>query len=643
MKRTYSFINIAAALTNLLLIGCAEADSYGDKLAKESYLKVDKTSVSLSGNSSESVQVSASENLNWEAVNVPSWINLSTKSSRGSASITITPNEDNPSTTERQASVNLKSKVYDLTTSIQVTQAGTFLTSNTKSIEFPLDGGSESVSFDTNAKWTITGLPDWIACDTKSGNAGQNTLTFTTQKNTKDKVKSDKIVISAANKATSLSIDVTQTDLQLKVNKTSLTFTPKEGEEKVNVTANSVWTATSDKTWCIVTPASSSSNGTLTIKVLANTGKDERSAKITLTSGEVKRTIDVKQEAEPLLDTKEIGFSFGSTGGTAIINISSNVTWTITCNEKWVHLNESTNNSSTYNGKGDAIVKIYVDENKEAVDRNSVLTLKSGTITKSITIAQEGLFDVTSSLSFTADGSNQKITITAVSTREWRITRKNTDTWVHLNTSTNTSNTYDGKGGKSVTIYVDKNTGTSARSCELTVTSGKITKTVKVTQAVKPVEMDLKEMLERPLGTLYGAHFTLYSYSVVKNKVKEKYTINEDNSYFSLWANKNTNLQNLVYKGIPFYNLYVFNNNSTNKVDDVIYEFQIEKSKLSTSKSFSVLMEMKNDLEALGIKMSSKVNSRYSYNYEGSSKGVLYYLRLDESTTHYRYLIQMSL
>lgn len=75
---------------------------------------------------------------------------------------------------------------------------------------------------------------------------------------------------------------------------------------------------------------------------------------------------------------------------TLYIKASSSRSWTITKSDTWVHLGSSSNTYSTYSGKGEENVYIYVDKNTYSWSRSSVLTIKCGTQSKSITITQDG-------------------------------------------------------------------------------------------------------------------------------------------------------------------------------------------------------------------------------------------------------------
>ena len=84
-------------------------------------------------------------------------------------------------------------------------------------------------------------------------------------------------------------------DPYLTVDKSSLSFDYSGSSSTFSISSNVSWTVTSSATWCTVSPASGSNNGTVTVKVSENTTTADRSATITVTGGGITRTISVTQ------------------------------------------------------------------------------------------------------------------------------------------------------------------------------------------------------------------------------------------------------------------------------------------------------------------------------------------------------------
>lgn len=70
------------------------------------------------------------------------------------------------------------------------------------------------------------------------------------------------------------------------------------GTLKVDITCTGTWTASSNaKSWCTVTPQTGVESQTIAIQVAVNLEQTARTAKVTVTSGEISKIITVSQEA----------------------------------------------------------------------------------------------------------------------------------------------------------------------------------------------------------------------------------------------------------------------------------------------------------------------------------------------------------
>lgn len=97
--------------------------------------------------------------------------------------------------------------------------------------------------------------------------------------------------------------------LEIAVDQKALSFEKAGGSKTVKVTTTVAWTATSDASWCTVSPANLTGDGDLTVNATANDGA-VRSAKITITNGSgLKATITVSQAGESTGGGNEIFIS----------------------------------------------------------------------------------------------------------------------------------------------------------------------------------------------------------------------------------------------------------------------------------------------------------------------------------------------
>ena len=329
------------------------------------------------------------------------------------------------------------------------------------------------------------------------------------------------------------------------------------------------------------------------------------------------------------LSVSPASLSFTANGGTKTINITSSSSWTASSDQSWLTVSPAA-------GSNDAEVTVKAEANTSTSPRTAKITVTDGETSQVIDVTQAGenvsLSVSKSSLSFTEAGGSESVTIT--SNTSWTVT--SSQSWLTV------SPTY-GTGTKSVTIKADANTNTSSRTATVTVIYDSFTRTINVTQAGKPAtqELVLKEMLQRPFGTVYGAAFTVYTYTEVKNKVKETYTIDEDNDGFWIWGTENASLSNMTYQGIPCHALSIDKYSSKNAVSSVYYIFEIDKSKFSTP--YTTIRKMVDDFKAMGITMTIETNTgSYTLSkYSGSISIANYYVEASEYSASYQFIVSM--
>lgn len=84
------------------------------------------------------------------------------------------------------------------------------LTVNSSAISFTNDGGSQAVSFTTNADWTAKADQSWITLSAEAGTAGNATLTITVAANTEYATRSGKVTVTAGTVQTVFNVSQTE-------------------------------------------------------------------------------------------------------------------------------------------------------------------------------------------------------------------------------------------------------------------------------------------------------------------------------------------------------------------------------------------------------------------------------------------------
>lgn len=151
------------------------------------------------------------------------------------------------------------------------------------------------------------------------------------------------------------------------------------------ITSNSAWTASSNQSWCTVTPPSGSGNSTLTATYTENTSTSQRVATLTVTvTGLSPVNVTVTQSGAALYlsvlpPNQNVTFADGST----MFNVSTNGDWTAISDVSWCTVNPS--------GSGNGTITASYTENPSSSDRVATITVSAqGTLTETVTVTQEG-------------------------------------------------------------------------------------------------------------------------------------------------------------------------------------------------------------------------------------------------------------
>lgn len=244
------------------------------------------------------------------------------------------------------------------------------------------------------------------------------------------------------------------------------------------------WSAGDNASWLAVSPASGTSNGTMTVTAatgslsagtyhatiaLGATGTSQRQIPVTFTVTTAPPSISLNRDS--------LAYS-GVQGGTApagqSVAVISNASWTATDNAPWLTLTPS---SGVGNGTISAIVSL---ENASVGTSNATITVTAGSTAKAIgvtlTISAASLTVTPGSLAFTATqgaANPSPQTITLSSAGAWTVS--DNASWLSL------SPTSGSKGGKVVASVNTANVKPGTNSAVITVTSGGVTRVVNAT------------------------------------------------------------------------------------------------------------------------------------------------------------------
>lgn len=139
--------------------------------------------------------------------------------------------------------------------------------------------------------------------------------------------------------------------------------------------------------WCSVTPTSGNKGThTLTITATTNETYDERNAKVTIKAGTTAQSFVVTQKQKNGLTVTSNKVEVGAEGGDIAIEIKANVKFEYEIEEAaktWISSSESRALTAS-------TLKFKVTENEGTSKREGKITIRSGELSETVTVYQEG-------------------------------------------------------------------------------------------------------------------------------------------------------------------------------------------------------------------------------------------------------------
>lgn len=197
----------------------------------------------------------------------------------------------------------------------------------------------------------------------------------------------------------------------LTVDQTAVSFTDAGGSETVSLTTNKPWAASSNQSWCKVSPSAGeeASSSRINITCDANTTYDARNCTITFTCADKTTTVNVSQATNNGLQVSQTSYELTKAAQQLNIQVQANVKFSVDVDngcKEWIKYN-------TTKGLTSSTVVLDIAENKTYDSREGKVTIKQdgGSLSSTLTIKQsqlDGLFITTPEYNL----SNEKHTLT---------------------------------------------------------------------------------------------------------------------------------------------------------------------------------------------------------------------------------------
>lgn len=174
---------------------------------------------------------------------------------------------------------------------------------------------------------------------------------------------------------------------ELSVSPESLYFPGDGGSQKLNITSNTTWMASTDEDWVSVSSSIKEGNYSLTVTVTANRSMlNMRHATLTITDGINTKTVTIEQDpgTEKLnVNVERLDFSYS--GGSQYVEVDSDTDWTVTSEDSWCKVSKTSNTR----------FRVNVEGNNSYSSRQTTINVKGNLMTVKIMVEQAEISEPT--------------------------------------------------------------------------------------------------------------------------------------------------------------------------------------------------------------------------------------------------------
>jgi hypothetical protein len=313
----------------------------------------------------------------WTATSNQTWCTV-TPSGTGNGTVTATCTQ-NTTTSLRSATITVT--VTGLTpVTVTVNQAAPTLSVLPSNQNVMAASGTTPFTVTSNSAWTVSSDQTWCTVTPSGTGNGTVTATYTANTLTTQRIANVTVTVSGV---TPIVVTVTQAGAApiLSVTPSDRPVLPATGNTTFNVTSNTSWTASSDQTWCTVTP-SGSGNGTITATYTVNNTSLQRVASITVTATGLTPIVVTVTQAAPTLSVTPSNQSVTYALGSTAFTVTSNTSWTVSSDQTWCTVTPS--------GSGNGTITANYTENTTFFPRIANVTVNvTGLTPIVVTVSQD--------------------------------------------------------------------------------------------------------------------------------------------------------------------------------------------------------------------------------------------------------------
>ena len=448
----------------------------------------------LSTSGSTSFDVIA--NIDWTASSNQTWCTISPSSGTGNGTVSVNWSV-NSLIVSRTATITVSggglSKTYT------VTQAAA-----SKSLELsastanPLStGGSTSFDVIANIDWTTSSNQTWCTISPNSSSSN-GTIVANWTANPLFVSRTATITVSGGGLSKTYTVTQAAAPKNLQLSASAANPLSTSGSTSFDVIANIDWTASSNQTWCTISPSSGSDNGTIIVNWTTNPLIVSRTATITVSGSGLSKTYTLTQIAAPKsLELSASAVNPLSTSGGTTFDVISNIDWTASSSQTWCTISPSS-------GSNNGTIIVDWTDNVSTISRTAIITVSGGGLSKTYTVTQAAAPKILELSTSAANplSTSGSTTFDVIANIDWAVSSN--QTWCTISPSSGSNN-------GTIIVNWTNNVSTISRTAIITVSGGGLSKTYTVTQAAAPKSLELSASAANPLSTSGSTTFDVIS------------------------------------------------------------------------------------------------------------------------------------
>lgn len=283
-------------MITLVLFACGGGDDGDAPSGGNEYLNVSKDIVVSQGNTTTTLQISASPSLDWNISCDQQWVRFSQQSGRGTSNVTVTVTANPSSTESRSAIIVVSSKSYSRECTLKQEPNAAYVDLSVTSLGFTGSAGSQQFTVLSNADWIIVEPDeDWVSVSPRERQQESTVVTVQVKDNPVESVRKKVFTIKGGNVSKQVEITQAGRSTEFSVTPTSLSSGAVANSVSFNIVGDALWTAKSNHSWATLSDATGGGNKTITVSLSDNVNEASRTAEITISSSSKSEKVIITQ------------------------------------------------------------------------------------------------------------------------------------------------------------------------------------------------------------------------------------------------------------------------------------------------------------------------------------------------------------